>query len=888
MITINTISEKHFSLNGINFAKIYQPLKRGSEGIGIFNIYDLRQQIMSTENFQNLSIDGETYSSQNEAIAAILDVVYSSLGAGEVQIYIEGKTDKGGYFGTSKDLDNRISNVEQNQVTGVNTFLTYADLPETGEDLVSYKVTNDPNSSLNGFYTWNGSVYVLNDFLVENKVEESNNTKGVSGLAVSLHTETAAISYLRQLNPDFIFQGFIDASENTPSPTLNHAWFPVEDANIFSKNLTRGQVIVGNGVSFDVYDFDIQEQFRLGLEFYPSSGRVSFPETNEIVFSNTTYLYSKIQGKYIRLVSENFPVSFEMGDGEFLVFDPTKTFSQVTDGHNYTVEDSIYKVSLNNFNPKKQISLLYHTNSVGITAGMGLISSYYHQQKNSERLLNLENFYKNLEFAVSNNVSFISKKTISFDGQTTIFSQLNGKYFRIKAEDDNYPVSFEMGDGEMLVFVPDFTKSHVGDGVNYIIQDSFQKVSQSSYDPKKQVPILFYTDSVGFHSNVGLLGSNYLFRLFKKEVSQIESKISKDVFSTEVEQSIEWVGDRLFILEGGETDHSDYATIKVVDKNGVTTGTTYSHNLGHANNFSYLENIDTAILGNHDGNRLTLAKITLISGVANPSGGILEHDDAIDIVLNDGISGLEGDLTATQCDVCWYDSSGDFVILGWYSYAGSFSAGQMRFAKAKLGKGTEDLSILPRGYGVYSAASGEYNGTLQLVQLYENDTLETFVEEGVGEFDVVVQDMCFYNGRLYLGIGRSDSVVLVLLLNEDNSNKGYNSTFKKVGVLSNGRGGEAEGVCVKDGVLYAGFTDSGVNVFSLNGFDSGSGKIGETIPFKFKNRGLPKLNISPIKNGALIATDLYVDEVTEEDFVVKSVLHGSSGDYLFNWSCQIN
>jgi len=53
-----------------------------------------------------------------------------------------------------------ITNLEENQTTGVEVYSTYAELPATGTLLVSYKVSNDPTSSLNGYYHWTGASYV--------------------------------------------------------------------------------------------------------------------------------------------------------------------------------------------------------------------------------------------------------------------------------------------------------------------------------------------------------------------------------------------------------------------------------------------------------------------------------------------------------------------------------------------------------------------------------------------------------------------------------------------------------------------------------------------------------------------------------------------------------
>lgn len=77
MIIIDTISSEYFSLNGINYAKIYQPLQQGLEQIGIYNIYDTRQQLLNSTLYSEFEIDGISYGTQDLTIAALLDVIFN-------------------------------------------------------------------------------------------------------------------------------------------------------------------------------------------------------------------------------------------------------------------------------------------------------------------------------------------------------------------------------------------------------------------------------------------------------------------------------------------------------------------------------------------------------------------------------------------------------------------------------------------------------------------------------------------------------------------------------------------------------------------------------------------------------------------------------------------
>lgn len=82
MIVITTISDKYFELNGTRYARIYEPLKQGAENIGLYNIYDTKNQLQSSVHFSEYEVDGSTYGTQALTVAALLDVVYSQQGSG--------------------------------------------------------------------------------------------------------------------------------------------------------------------------------------------------------------------------------------------------------------------------------------------------------------------------------------------------------------------------------------------------------------------------------------------------------------------------------------------------------------------------------------------------------------------------------------------------------------------------------------------------------------------------------------------------------------------------------------------------------------------------------------------------------------------------------------
>ena len=87
-------------------------------------------------------------------------------------------------------LKSEIDSLADGQQSGVIVFQTYALLDaytpaNTTEQKGSFKVVNDPTSSLNGYYSWvSGTAYVKDASLVSNTISSTNTSDAVSGAAV--------------------------------------------------------------------------------------------------------------------------------------------------------------------------------------------------------------------------------------------------------------------------------------------------------------------------------------------------------------------------------------------------------------------------------------------------------------------------------------------------------------------------------------------------------------------------------------------------------------------------------------------------------------------------------------------------------------------------------
>jgi hypothetical protein len=120
-----------------------------------------------------LVVDGTVVGSKNETLASGNTAVFQ-------------------YSGATNNLD--IINLQEGQTAGVIVFATYALLdaytPVTAQEKASFKVTDDSNTSLNGYYSWvSGTIYTKDADLVENVIDPNNTSDGVSGSAVATFTE---------------------------------------------------------------------------------------------------------------------------------------------------------------------------------------------------------------------------------------------------------------------------------------------------------------------------------------------------------------------------------------------------------------------------------------------------------------------------------------------------------------------------------------------------------------------------------------------------------------------------------------------------------------------------------------------------------------------------
>lgn len=79
--------------------------------------------------------------------------------------------------------EQKLRNLEENQTTGVQVYATLSALPSPGVLKVSYKVSNDPEKSKNGFYHWDGTTYQKDLDLITGEIA-AGNVEAVTGAKI--------------------------------------------------------------------------------------------------------------------------------------------------------------------------------------------------------------------------------------------------------------------------------------------------------------------------------------------------------------------------------------------------------------------------------------------------------------------------------------------------------------------------------------------------------------------------------------------------------------------------------------------------------------------------------------------------------------------------------
>lgn len=122
----------------------------------------------------------------------------------------------------------KVTALEENQQSGVIVFQTYALLgaytPSVNEQKGSFKVSNDSDSSLNGYYSWvSGTTYIKDTSLVVNAIDRENTSDAVSGKAVDVADRWAEATANIGVHENLVENSRLD-------PSIPVTWFrPVSE-----------------------------------------------------------------------------------------------------------------------------------------------------------------------------------------------------------------------------------------------------------------------------------------------------------------------------------------------------------------------------------------------------------------------------------------------------------------------------------------------------------------------------------------------------------------------------------------------------------------------------------------------------------------------------------
>lgn len=127
----------------------------------------------------------------------------------------------------------------------------------------------------------------------------------------------------------------------------------------------------------------------------------------------------------------------------------------------------------------------------------------------------------------------------------------------------------------------------------------------------------------------------------------------------------------------------------------------------------------------------------------------------------------------------------------------------------QLGKGSNDLSQLANGGGVFATNSdpSKYNGSWVVINHWHQEEYEVLPDKTVRQSDHGGQ---YYGGNLYLGDNRTDmALVWKITLNDDGTMKWNRIRLRGRSAAGSESEGYVDGVCLKDGKMYANILGKG-------------------------------------------------------------------------------
>jgi hypothetical protein len=193
------------------------------------------------------------------------------------------------------------------------------------------------------------------------------------------------------------------------------------------------------------------------------------------------------------------------------------------------------------------------------------------------------------------------------------------------------------------------------------------------------------------------------------------------------------------------------------------------HNLGHVNSVAYCKETDTLICGNGSSDQALAGKIYILPALSTKTQ--LLYADCVVIDMTSQSWGY-------KMNVVWGENNnGNFNIA---------------YVITNDNKNVHKILL--------TKTSGVFDGGYIVLGSYSQ-------EDGID----VNQGSCFYNGKLYCGIGHSQIQIMEMTLNNDGTITKfmYKDVFYDTSgtILTGITNPYTEGVCLKDGYIYVGCSD---------------------------------------------------------------------------------
>lgn len=138
MKEIKIINNHIFTLAGVPYGRIYQPIKMGENHFGIYNVYDSRQQILGSTRYDEVKIDGQDYNSLNELMIDLVGTLFNPASSGGGG----GMDTSGQHF---RIIDINLTGVGTEKQRVVNTINNSAPFSISSDEVVLFRIVSAPS-----------------------------------------------------------------------------------------------------------------------------------------------------------------------------------------------------------------------------------------------------------------------------------------------------------------------------------------------------------------------------------------------------------------------------------------------------------------------------------------------------------------------------------------------------------------------------------------------------------------------------------------------------------------------------------------------------------------------------------------------------------------------